>query len=161
MKKTKKNQIKALGIILIFIGIYLSFHFFLRTPIFQLVKDDSESLPHNIYLAYMRKFTPERKDYVLFKHQNIACPLIKQILGLEGDEIAVKENKVYLNGKFCRDVLEKSPKIGMLLIAIQTKAIPQGYIYVCGTHNHSFDSRYEEFGLIPIENLKALLWPIY
>lgn len=37
--------------------------------------------------------------------------------------------------------------------------IPKGYVFVAGDHPQSFDSRYEEFGLVPVEKIwgKAVL----
>ncbi len=38
--------------------------------------------------------------------------------------------------------------------------IPPGYVFVAGDNPHSFDSRYEEFGLVPMEKIwgKAVVW---
>jgi type IV secretory pathway protease TraF len=38
--------------------------------------------------------------------------------------------------------------------------IPKGYVFVAGDNLNSFDSRYEEFGLVPVEKIwgKAVLW---
>jgi conjugal transfer pilin signal peptidase TrbI len=39
--------------------------------------------------------------------------------------------------------------------------IPSGFVFVAGTHPRSFDSRYQEVGLIAIERLEGLVIPLW
>jgi signal peptidase I len=45
------------------------------------------------------------------------------------------------------------------LTPLSAKIIPEGALFVLGDHPHSFDSRYEEFGLVPVDKIwgKAIL----
>ena len=55
-------------------------------------------------------------------------------------------------------LLEKTSD-GKPLTPISATSVPEGYVFVAGDHPNSFDSRYEEFGLVPIEKIwgKAVL----
>lgn len=44
-------------------------------------------------------------------------------------------------------------KDGNLLTPLKADVVPEGYVFVAGDHLRSFDSRYEEFGLVPQQNL--------
>jgi conjugal transfer pilin signal peptidase TrbI len=44
---------------------------------------------------------------------------------------------------------------------IEPGLIPSGFVFVAGTHPRSFDSRYQEVGLIAIERLEGLVIPLW
>ncbi|HEV2523950.1 MAG TPA: S26 family signal peptidase, partial [Gammaproteobacteria bacterium] len=50
---------------------------------------------------------------------------------------------------------------GLPLNPIPPGIIPQGYLFVQGTHPDSFDSRYEAFGLIPVSRVLARAYPLF
>jgi type IV secretory pathway protease TraF len=52
---------------------------------------------------------------------------------------------------------KKQSKDGRILTPIKPKVIPKGMVFVSGEHERSFDSRYEELGLIPTKNLQGRL----
>ena len=56
--------------------------------------------------------------------------------------------------------LQEKTSDGKPLTPISATSISEGYVFVAGDHPNSFDSRYEEFGLVPIEKVwgKAILW---
>ena len=58
-------------------------------------------------------------------------------------------------------VILKMSSSGKSYSPIQSGTIPEGYVYVCGSHPDSFDSRYAEFGLIRVENIREKLWPLF
>ncbi|WP_022697058.1 signal peptidase I [Euryhalocaulis caribicus] len=43
--------------------------------------------------------TPERGDVVVFRHPETGVTLIKRVIGLPGDTVAVRDGRVILNGK--------------------------------------------------------------
>ena len=76
--------------------------------------------------------------------------VIKRVRGVEGDRLEVDGHVVRINGS---EVGRAKPagRRGEVLTPIASGIIPEGYIYVAGTHRDSFDSRYAEFGLVPVE----------
>jgi len=85
-------------------------------------------------------------------------PLIKRVIGLPGETIAVQDNQVMINGQaLSEDYLKAAPVYDMPALKI-----PEGHVFVMGDNrNNSADSHI--WGTLPIENItgKALLrfWP--
>lgn len=77
-------------------------------------------------------------------------PLLKQTR--EGNPLTPLSVKGFSEGSMSKGMIFK----GVIPEAI----IPPGYVFVAGDNPNSFDSRYEEFGLVPMEKIwgKAVLW---
>ncbi len=130
-----------------------------------LLRCQSDSLSNVSYLLIKKGSSFERGDIVCL--QNHKSPFIeadqllaKHILGLSGDRIQREGNflKIIPQG----EVFPPSPlpllsmtSKGEPLTPLSMTMIPEGYVFVAGDHPKSFDSRYEEFGLVNIENIKG------
>lgn len=98
-------------------------------------------------------------------------PFAKRVLGLPGDLILKDKNTVVIVPKICVSknpiskadmpitsepvvlpLLEKTSE-GKPLTPLSATSVPEGYIFVAGDNPNSFDSRYEEFGLVPLEKI--------
>lgn len=98
---------------------------------------------------------PARGEIVVFRSPEAhraedKTDLIKRVVAVEGDEIEVKDGKLYLNGlpqdePFIREAMDDDfPK----------ERIKPGHIFVMGDNrNDSRDSRYMDPGQVPLENL--------
>jgi len=113
----------------------------------------SESLPERFYFA-VPFLDPKSGWIVSFKHPKSKALLAKIVAGMPGDLIEVKENTVMINGV-------PKGEIAKGMQPIQSQVISEGYFFVLGKHSESFDSRYEQFGLVPQEMVREVLWPIY
>lgn len=87
---------------------------------------------------------------------------IKRVIALEGENVQIKEGKVYINGK---QIQEPYLSEGTTTEAknYNNITVPKGYVFVMGDNRAgSIDSR--NFGCIPVEKIegKVLLryWPI-
>lgn len=84
--------------------------------------------------------------------------LAKRVLGIPGDRIERQTQNLKIipqNQKSLPTILpllNKTQK-GEPLTPLFLSSIPEGYVFVSGDHLRSFDSRYEEFGLVPIEKI--------
>ncbi|MFI5342792.1 MAG: S26 family signal peptidase [Chlamydiales bacterium] len=141
------------------IGIYFAIPQILKKSSCCIIKNVSNSLPFSYFIGY-RINEPTHGMYVTFEHPESEILLAKRIAGLSGDLIEIKNQQVYVNHIPYGIIQERSPS-SRPLTAIQEGKIPYGYVYVYGTHPSSFDSRYAEFGLIPISQLKEQLWPLF
>ena len=97
--------------------------------------------------------TPQRGDIVIIQGNDGTPPLIKRIIGLPGETVAVLNGRVTIN--------EISIYEGYLPANVQQSfekiTIPEGYIYVMGDNRvDSRDSR--DFGPIPIAQLDGRAW---
>lgn len=114
----------------------------------------SRSLPNTVYLA---KITNQnvRDQIVLFSLAN-SKKVGKIIAGLPGDQLQIVDGTVFING-IQRG--EKGKEVD--LSYLQISKIPEGYFFALGLSSDSFDSRYEVFGLVPLDSIKERLCPIY
>lgn len=87
---------------------------------------------------------------------------IKRVIGLEGDHIEIKNNKVYRNGEELKedyissDVKTESP-------VFTDFTVPEGYVFAIGDNReNSIDCR--SFGCIPLEKVEGTVlcrfWPL-
>jgi signal peptidase I len=100
-----------------------------------------------------------RGDIIIFHYpQNIHEDYIKRVIGLGGDTVAVRNNKVYVN-----DQPLTEPYIAAAPAYTGTWVVPDGQLFVLGDNrNQSSDSH--SWGFVPDDNIvgKALVvyWPL-
>lgn len=101
--------------------------------------------------AYAGEKEPERGDVIVFKSHlkekdGKDMKLIKRVIGVEGDKIAVKDGKVYVNGEALK---EEYIKDGTTSGEVKPVTVPKGSVFCMGDNRlHSVDSRYREVGFI-------------
>ena len=120
------------------------------------------SLPYRYYLIQKGvAIRPEagKPTYISFRHPGYAHDLIKVIQGQSGDIVSVQGNTVYINDRACGVIAPKDSQ-GKELQPIHEQRIPEDYYFVMGTHPHSFDSRYADFGLVHLSQIRGQAWPI-
>ena len=120
----------------------------------------------------VRHFTLKRNDIVILKAPDEKNALyIKRIIGLSGDMVTSKNDKLYINGKqvseaYLNNSLKKAAnKNGTLYTNNFTlkKRVPKNCYFVMGDHrNVSKDSRY--FGFVKrsaiVGEVKLRYWPL-
>lgn len=109
---------------------------------------------------------PKRGDIVLFESlENPNDELIKRLIGLPGDTIALREGTLYLNGEPQDEpYVAKQPCISYLpkTCSFGPVTVPEDHFFMMGDNRaYSTDSRF--FGTVPEENIigKAAVrfWP--
>ena len=111
---------------------------------------------------FIYRFTePERGDIVVFESvESSDEDLIKRVVGLPGDEIAVRGGKLFVNGE-----PQKEPYTNQKLpdtTSFAQTTVPEGHVFVMGDNRgNSQDSRV--FGPLPRENIEGeaflRFWP--
>ncbi len=123
--------------------------------------NQSESLPY--WLFFRIKGKPdciERGVIIAFAHPLSQELVAKEVVGLPGDEIRIQNDRVYLN-EMDIGVLQELTSTGIPLKPIEEGIVREGYVFVRGTHERSFDSRYAEFGLVPMHSIQDILKVVF
>lgn len=150
-----RKFIKNFFIIGLAVGIFLG-------VIFVYISRDI-SLEYNVWLNAGSKDTYNKGDYIRFKYnkpdkyiQNRW--LIKQVTCTAGDSIDLVEDNVTCNNKAIAKV-QPMTKYGDKLEPLSFRGvIPDGYYFVQGSHERSYDSRY--FGLIKGSEINKKVIPL-
>jgi len=128
----------------------------------------SMSLQGVRYILAVNGLTLKRGDIVSISGHDTAYvrgkTLAKKLIGLPGDVIEQTHKGILVSQTFNGRQQIKIPLSSTLLLLEKTtdgkpltpiseQRIPPGYVFVAGDNLYSFDSRYEEFGLVPMERI--------
>lgn len=113
----------------------------------------SQSLPYKLYLIQDDKFDEfTYGDFIAFKPTASFYRdrlLIKIVMGLEGDKIELRANQqLYVHDKKIGTVWSHN-RYGQPLTPLKLSKVPKDFIFASTPHPRSFDSRYQELGLVP------------
>ncbi len=122
----------------------------------------SESLPQRFFILKREPADIPSGSYVVFLQtfEGKEQRLIKQVLGKFQDHIQVESDNVWINEQWVGRAKTYS-KTGKALNPIKPQRVPQNYFFVAGTHLDSFDSRYQEFGLLSRDRIIARAYPLF
>jgi len=124
----------------------------------------------NTDFGQSRNYDYQRGDVVIVKQGN--TDLIKRVVALEGEEVEIKNNNVYINGMELEEeylpttVRTKLPSYELSLFRNEASVtVPENSYFVMGDNReHSKDSRFKEIGFISRSNIKGRVifryWPI-
>jgi conjugal transfer pilin signal peptidase TrbI len=107
----------------------------------------SESVPYSLCLQ-IYNLKPEKDDLCVLKFGE--TNFVKYIRGVAGDKVTNINGEIYVDHQKIGEVDKKSN-----LTPIGSGIIPEGCVFVAGTHPNSFDSRYKEFGLVQVSNIRG------
>lgn len=96
----------------------------------------------------------QRFDIVVFNYND--TKLIKRVIGLPGDTVEYKDNKLYINGKYIEEDFLKDNQItnDFSLEDLGYETIPKNYYFVMGDNRtNSTDSRI--IGLVPASDIEG------
>lgn len=124
----------------------------------------------NTEFGNSRNYDYQRGDVIIVKQGN--TDLIKRVIALEGEQVEIKQNRVYINGSELEEeylpttVRSKLPSPEMSLFNDgKVLTVPEKSYFVMGDNReHSKDSRFKEIGFIPRSNIKGRVvfryWPL-
>lgn len=106
---------------------------------------------------------PKRGDVIIFKFSDTQ-DFIKRIVGIPGDEVMIKDGKIYINNELLDESKYLQSSVitngGSYLHEGQSITIQDNEYFVCGDNRtNSSDSR--EFGPITEDKIKGKAWIVY
>ena len=119
----------------------------------------SQSLPYHVVIIDKKWTTLTRGDFVVFvprpsefSAQFRGIQFFKQVDGVAGDTVQRDYRNISINGRYVGFAMTRTLR-GNVLNPIDAQIIPAGMVYVRGDHPQSFDSRYQECGLVGQEQI--------
>lgn len=146
-----KSWIKEFIVYLLIVLVVILIRTFIVTP----VRVDGNSMNDNLKngeILLLKKYDKnfERFDVIVFKYKSEK--LVKRIIGLPGEEVVYKDNKLYINGKYIEEKMISKTTYDFNLREIGFEIIPNGYYFVMGDNRtNSKDSRI--IGLVSEEDI--------
>ena len=159
MKRIKDFWLKISFIAIAMLGFYVAIDSFIEESGIRIRHNVSDSLPFSFFLS-TKLSDIEPKMYVALEHPKSSLLIAKQVIGLPGDILKIRNHTLYINGISYGSIREKT-RSGYPIEPINEGVISEGYVFVYAPHPDSYDSRYAEFGLISVSQLKEKLWPLF
>ena len=158
MKKSRLLKWILVVAVIFFTALYLSAYWYQVA----LIQGDS-MLPayHNWQFVLLDKHTEEYAygDVVAFRCDGVKGVLIKRIAAVPGDTVQIEEGVLYRNGLPVEEE-RQSGHLEFAGIAKQPITLSSGEYFLLGdNYEVSRDSRYEEIGCIPEENIIGKVVP--
>lgn len=139
------------------------------TPHSPLLFNWTPSLPYRMALMQYGHAAVRRGDLIVFSFTGEAQarypglraqPFFKMVRGMPGDVVTVQGRLVYVNGEIA-GLAKTHARDHHPLVPIAPMVIPSGHYYVLGTSPDSFDSRYQESGLVKAEQVLGVVVPLF
>ena len=165
------------------LAIFLAF--FIRTFVVQAFKIPSSSMEPTLLVGdhiLVNKFiygikipftdksifpisSPKREDVVVFIYPiDPDKDFIKRVIGVPGDTIEIKDQRIYINGSLYLDTYGVYSDLRPTSSESQSNTtiinVPEDQLFVMGDNrDHSYDSRF--WGFVPIQSLKGKAFIVY
>ena len=137
---------------------------FLLTCVFSINKVPSGSMEPTVktgsYILnwrlpfFLSDPVPDHGDIIVFQSNDGGRLLLKRVIGLPGDHIALEYGYVYLNGEKLDEPYVK--KQGTTSGTVTEYDVPEGSLFVLGDNREeSKDSRYMANNYVPVSSVQA------
>jgi conjugal transfer pilin signal peptidase TrbI len=110
---------------------------------------------------------PNIGEFMLYEYRGTMVGLpsrtfFKQVAGGPGDRIRVVGRTVWVGNNLIGEAMSHT-RAGrpLSVISISDGAIPDGFLFAKGEHASSFDSRYQESGLVPLDAVIGVAHPVF
>ncbi len=131
---------------------------------YQFAWNKTESLPQKLFIIKTGQL-PLKYDYLMFYAPATSTlkpksTVIKKVMGVAGDVVTKKGQAFYINDEKVGIAKTHSLK-GRPLREGKVGIIPQGKYFVWTPNKNSYDSRYDEIGLIDERYIMGVAYPLF
>ncbi len=143
MGKKGTNFFKEVFPYIIIVIIVVLFRSYIMTPV-EVEGMSMYSTLNNGEILLLKKFDKNYKRFDVIVFKNNKDKLIKRIIGLPGETVEYKDNKLYINGKYVKEKFLKNDQqtYDFNIKELGYKKIPKNYYFVLGDNRtNSTDSR--------------------
>ncbi|MDF2609708.1 MAG: signal peptidase [Lachnospiraceae bacterium] len=175
IEEVKKRSLKAIFLeVLVYIAIFYACIYIIPIYVIQRTVVDGPSMENTLFneenlwvekISY-RVDALNRFDIIVFYPygHDVEEYFVKRIIGLPGETVQIIGSDIYINGEVLEEDYGKDP-ITYSGIAEEPITLGENEYFVLGDNREiSFDSRYEEIGIISKDNIggRAILriWPL-
>ena len=112
------------------------------------------------YFIQVQLLPPKLNNYTAVWSDWYRGLIIKKIIGVAGDQIWFDDDQIFVNDLKignCKNIATD----GRILHPIKAQIIPNGYVFLASFHPQSFDSRYQELGLVAIDKLTGRVFGLF
>jgi len=120
----------------------------------EILHSSTGSLPYRTFLL-LKKLSSQKGGYTCFDSPWYGGKVIKKVAGTAGDAISYDRAGHLWVGGLKVGKPHKKARDGRPLTPLPPGVIPKGKVFVAGDHERSFDSRYAELGLLPVQSLQG------
>jgi conjugal transfer pilin signal peptidase TrbI len=118
------------------------------------------SLPNRFFVLLKQneaaRTQPSLNRYALFYNPLVQTNVLKQIKGISGSTMRYDDKGHLWVDDFCVGIPRSHSSSGEPLESIAAGIIPEGFVFGYAPHPKSFDSRYANFGLVPITSITGV-----
>jgi conjugal transfer pilin signal peptidase TrbI len=155
-RRSTRTFLKKMG----FITLIVALTYGLAATQIQLILNATPSLPQKLFVLSKRTHPsltlPSKDRFILFYKSQVGVNVVKQVKGVPGSVLHYDEQGRLWVDDFCVGKPHAASSVGKTVTAIQAGIIPPNFVFAYGSHERSFDSRYAEFGLIPVGVIKGV-----
>ena len=120
---------------------------------------ETASLPQHYFLQ-LRHLKPKCYHYTAVFNHWYGQKVVKQILGIDGDRVWYDSKGVLYVNEQMVGIPQLRATDGRRLTPIDAQIIAKELVFLYAAHPQSFDSRYQEFGLVATSSLEGRVIPL-
>ena len=146
---------------LIGVGAVLGVIFVVMLTQMRVLEITSRSVPYKSCIQFYH-IKPKVGDLCVVEYKTQdgkTQTLVKYLAGTAGETVTMWNGDIFVNHK---RYIGKPNNRRLMPICFEGEevTIPEGYVFVAGTHEDSLDSRYKEFGFVKVSDIKGKAMPL-